>query len=86
MMRVASEEYGHREGPGEVALEVLDDIERGLSRVQRDEVVIERVGLMALMAGLVGLGVVAALVIALALLRRWLARLLRSGDRSGFGS
>ena len=83
--RVVSEEYGHREGPGEVALEVLDDIEHGLAKVQRDEVVIERVGTLALMTAVIGLGAVAALAIALAVLRRWLPGLPGSGDGSGIG-
>jgi hypothetical protein len=61
---------GHRDGLLDEAIEVLQDVERGLATVQRDEVVVERVGAIVLLAGAVALGGAVAIGVALVLIRR----------------
>jgi hypothetical protein len=68
---------GHGDGLLDEAIELLQDVERGLATVQRDEVVVERVGAIVLLAGAVALGGAA---LSACPVRRWRALRRRRGS------
>lgn len=70
-MSAASNGADRARGPLGAALEVIDEVDRGLAIVQKDEVIVERVGVMALCVGALALGAVAMIAVAILLVRRW---------------
>ena len=68
-MSAATGDPGHAVGLIDGAREVLRDVDRGLATVERDIVVVERVGTLVLVAGAV-LGGLVLVGVALAVIRR----------------
>ncbi|MGO8871919.1 MAG: hypothetical protein ACLQPH_11070 [Acidimicrobiales bacterium] len=76
------------DGPLGAVLEVIDEIDRGLAAVQRDEVIVERAGVGALILVALVLGGGALVVLATVLLRKWIKAPApeRVGEQPEWGS